>query len=54
VCLDETYKRVRVDKHLTDMFPIRNGLKKGDALMPLLFDFVLECAFRRVQVNQMG
>ena len=27
VCLNETYSRVRVGKHLSDMFPIRNGLK---------------------------
>ena len=26
--------------------------RQGDALSPLLFNFVLECAFRRVQVNQ--
>ena len=25
---------------------------QGDALSPLLFNFVLECAFRKVQVNQ--
>jgi hypothetical protein len=36
------------------MFPIRNGLKQGDALWPLLFNFPLECAIRRLQVNQGG
>jgi hypothetical protein len=34
------------------MFPDRNGLKQGDALLPLLSTFALEYAIRRVQVNQ--
>jgi hypothetical protein len=36
MCLNETYSRVRVGKHLSDRFPIKNGLKQGDALSPLL------------------
>jgi hypothetical protein len=36
MCLNETYSRVRIGKHLSDRFPIKNGLKQGDALSPLL------------------
>ena len=35
MCLNEMYIKVRVGKNLSDMFPIRNGLKKGDAVSPL-------------------
>ena len=52
--LNETFSRVRVGKHLSDMFPIKNVFKNGDALSPLLFNFVFEHAIRRVQVNQDG
>jgi hypothetical protein len=53
MCLTETYSIVRVDKNLSDTFPIRNGLKQGGALSPLLFNFnALESAIRRVQVIQ--
>jgi hypothetical protein len=33
------------------MFLVKNGLKKGDDLSPLLFNFTVEYAIRRVQVN---
>jgi len=42
MCLNETYSRVRVGKNLSDMFPIKNGLKQEDALSSLLFNFALE------------
>jgi len=54
MCVNKTYSRVQVGKHLSDMFPVMNGLKQGDALSPLLCSFALGCAIRTVQVNQDG
>jgi len=42
MCPTATYSRVRVGKNLSDIYPIRNGLKQGDTLSPLLFNFALE------------
>jgi hypothetical protein len=34
MCRNETYSRDRIGKHMSDMFPIRKGLKQGEALSP--------------------
>ena len=54
MCLNETYSRVQIGKNLSDMFPIRNGLKNGDDVSLLLFNFALQYAIRRAQVIQGG
>jgi hypothetical protein len=52
MCLSETYTKVCIGKHLSDKFPIQNGLIQGDTLMPLLLNFALEDAFMKIQENQ--
>jgi len=42
MCLNKICGTVRVGKHLTDIFSIRNGWRQRDALSPLLFRFTLE------------
>jgi hypothetical protein len=38
---------------LSDSFLVQSGLKQGDALTRLLFNFALENAIRKVQENRM-
>jgi hypothetical protein len=51
MCLNETYSKVCIGKLLSDKFTIQNGLKQGDALLPVLSSFASEYAIRKVQEN---
>jgi hypothetical protein len=49
MCLNETYSKVHIGKHLSDSFPIQNDLNQVDAVSPQLFHFALEYAIKKVQ-----
>jgi hypothetical protein len=49
ICLNETYSKVCIGKHLFYMFPVQNCQKQRDALLPLLFSVVLEYTISKVQ-----
>jgi len=40
-CLNETYSRVWVSRHLSEV-SCQNGLKQGAALLPMSFNFAVE------------
>ena len=47
--LINVYYVFRIGNYLSSSPPIENGLKQRDALSPLLFNFALEYAIRKVQ-----
>jgi hypothetical protein len=49
MCVKETYSKVFIDKHLSDIFPILNGLKEGYALSKLFSNFAVEYVIRMVE-----
>ena len=54
MCLNKTCTTAQLGRHFSDMFHIENGLKQGDALLPLIFNFALKYVIRKVQVYQDG
>ena len=54
MCLNESNSTVQVANIYLDIFPMKNVLKQGDALSPLLFNFAAVYVFRKVQANQEG
>jgi hypothetical protein len=40
MCLNEKCSKVRVSKNLSGTFLVQIGLKRGDALLPLLSNFL--------------
>jgi hypothetical protein len=53
-CLNETYSKANIGKLLSDKFPLQNGLKREDALLPMLFNSALEYAIRKGQEDEVS
>jgi hypothetical protein len=45
------YAEFKISKHLSSVFKVNKDLRQGDATAPLLFNVVLEIAFRRSEVE---
>jgi hypothetical protein len=54
MCLNATYSKFRIGKLLSYKFPIPNGLKQGDYILPFVSNFALEFAIRNIQESEIG
>jgi len=50
----ETNSKVQINKHLSDTFSIRNGLKCKDVLSQLLYNTTLGCASMNEDISVPG
>jgi hypothetical protein len=41
------YTKVKTDKHSSSEFKVKEAVRQGDAIAPLLFNVVLEIAIKR-------
>jgi hypothetical protein len=42
ICLNETFGKIQIGLLVSHKFPFQNGLKEGNALSPLLFNYAFE------------
>jgi len=47
-CQSETYGRIKFIKNLSDMIPVKNVLKQGDALWPFFLTFFKVRHYKRL------
>jgi hypothetical protein len=52
MCLNAICRKVPVGKHFSESYSAQTGLKQGDALSLLPFNFVLEYTIRKVMKHQ--
>ena len=51
MCLNEISNKTRASNYLSDTFPTQNGLKRGTALSPFLFNLVAAYAIGKAHAN---
>jgi hypothetical protein len=54
MCLNEAYIKMRIGKNLSNAPTVQDGLKQGDALWPLFFNFALDYAMKKVREKGEG